>query len=131
MPARRSARARGAHATPDDILVSFRPEIRALAGDVRAFVRATVPSAEERAYPGWWGIGYVDAQAGYFCGLFPQKDHVRLGFEHGAALPDPNGLLTAGGKQVRYVVLRPGEPIPERPLARLIEAAILHGAVRG
>ena len=130
MPPRRPARAPAAPATPDDILAAFPPEVRALAGEVRSFVRARVPSAEERAYPGWRGIGYVDPQAGYFCGLFPQTDHVRLGFEHGAALPDPERLLTAGGRQVRYVVLRPGEPIPERPLARLLDAAILHGAVR-
>ena len=130
MPARRSARASAPRATPDDILAALPPDVRALAGEVRAFVRARVPSAEERAYPGWRGIGYVDPQAGYFCGLFPQKDHVRLGFEHGAALPDPDGLLTAGGKQVGYAVLRPGEPIPERALARLLDAAILHGSVR-
>ena len=117
-------------ATPEDILAPFAPEVRALAEELRALVRAAVPDAVERAYPGWKGIGYRDAQSGYFCGIFPQPGSVRLLFEHGAALPDPDGLLEGSGTQTRHVELRPGETIPRAAMGRLIEAALLHGAVR-
>ncbi|HEX2202656.1 MAG TPA: DUF1801 domain-containing protein, partial [Longimicrobium sp.] len=108
----------------------FPPEVRALADEARRLVKDAVPSVEERAYPGWKGIGYRDAQAGYVCGVFPQPGAVRLLFEHGHALPDPDGLLEGDGRQVRWVVLRPGEPLPADGVRRLIDAALLHGSVR-
>lgn len=79
-----------------------------------------MPDAEERAYAGWHAIGYRHPKAGCFCGIFPCEGEVRLLFEHGAALPDPDGVLTHGGAQTRYVPLRPGEAVPERALVRLL-----------
>jgi hypothetical protein len=117
-------------ATPEDILAPFAADVRALAGVLRALVRETVPGVTERAYPGWRGIGYRDAQSGYFCGIFPQRETVRLLFEHGAALADPEGLLTDGRTQVRWMELHPGRRVPRDGIARLIHAALLHGAIR-
>lgn len=116
--------------TPESILARSRPDVRALAEALRTLIRTTIPSAEERAYPGWGALGYRDEHSGYFCGIFPGADEVRLAFEHGAALADPDGLLTGNTKQVRYVVMRPGERIPRAGIVRLLNAAIAHGAVR-
>lgn len=116
--------------TPEDILAPFSPEVRALADVLRALVRETVPGVVERAYPGWRAVGYRDAQSGYFCGIFPQPDSVRLLFEHGTALPDPEGLFTDGRTQVRWMDLSPGRPVPRAGIERMIHAALLHGAVR-
>ena len=49
--------------------------------------------------------------------------HVNVGFFHGAALPDPAGLLQGGGKFMRHVKLRPGTAANDAALSRLIEAA--------
>jgi hypothetical protein len=49
--------------------------------------------------------------------------HVNVGFFHGNALRDPAGLLQGDGKFMRHVKLRPGTPIDEAELSRLIEAA--------
>lgn len=49
--------------------------------------------------------------------------HVNLGFFQGAALPDPQGLLEGSGRFMRHVKLRPGVPLPARPLEDLILAA--------
>lgn len=126
-----AARVRSASAaTPEDILAPFPAGVQALANGLRAFVRETVPGATEHAYPGWRGIGYRDAQSGYFCGIFPQAECVRLLFEHGAALPDPDGLFTDGRTQVRWMDLHPGRPVPRDGIARLLHAALLHGAIR-
>jgi effector-binding domain-containing protein len=48
---------------------------------------------------------------------------VNVGFFHGAALPDPAGLLQGAGKCMRHVKLRPGTPTSEAALFRLVEAA--------
>jgi hypothetical protein len=51
------------------------------------------------------------------------SSHVNVGFFHGAALPDPAGLLQGTGKFMRHVKLRPGAAINTGALSRLIHAA--------
>lgn len=80
---------------------------------------------------GWKGIGYRDPQAGYFAGIFPQRDHVRLLFEHGARLDDPDGILQGEGvRQVRWIVVRPGSRLPRARIVAMLERAVLHGSMR-
>jgi hypothetical protein len=54
---------------------------------------------------------------------------VRLLFEHGAALPDPDRVLTGTTRQVRYIEVRDARDIPIGPIQRLLRAALIHGAV--
>jgi hypothetical protein len=49
--------------------------------------------------------------------------HVNVGFFHGAALPDPAGLLQGEGKYMRHVKLTPGESVDAAALQALIGAA--------
>lgn len=51
--------------------------------------------------------------------------HASVGFFHGASLPDPARLLQGTGRFMRHVKLRPGAPINDEALARLIETAWL------
>jgi hypothetical protein len=111
----------------DEILAEHTEEIRALAQRLRYLVRRALPESEERVYPGWHGIGYRHPDAGYVCGIFPLADRVKIGFEHGASLPDPRGVLAEGGRQVRYVVIRSPEDIDERAIEELLFAAVDYG----
>ena len=58
-------------------------------------------------------FGYVDVFT----------SNVNVGFFHGAALPDPAGLLQGTGKSMRHVKLRPEAAINTTALRGLIEAA--------
>lgn len=49
--------------------------------------------------------------------------HVKVGFFHGAALPDPARLLQGTGKFMRHVKLRPGTAARAASLSTLIETA--------
>jgi hypothetical protein len=49
--------------------------------------------------------------------------HVNIGFYQGASLDDPAGLLEGGGKRMRHVKLRWGQPADEAALGALIAAA--------
>lgn len=109
---------------PDEILAGHTREVRALAKRLRRLVLETVPAAVEVAYPVWRGIGYRHPECGYFCGIFPQKNSVKLGFEYGVLLPDPDGLLEGSGKQVRYLVFNEAKEIRVGAIRRLIRAAI-------
>jgi hypothetical protein len=110
--------------TPGEFLAEHTPEVATLIEDLRRVVIAAMPDAEERVYVGWHGLGYVHPGAGYVCGIFPSATEVRLGFEHGHMLPDPDGLLTGEGSQVRYVVLPTGSTIPGEAIADLIADAV-------
>ena len=116
-------------ATADGFLARYPDSVRALAEQLRQLVLRTVPTASEQVYPGWKALGYRDPQSGYFCGIFPQADHVRLLFEHGAALPDPDHLLTGTTRHVRYVEIRAAEDIRDEAIQRLLRAALVHGAL--
>ncbi len=112
-----------AKVTPDDILDGHSPEVRALTDQLRTLIKETLPEVREIAYPGWRGIGYHDLRAGYICAIFPQKNDVRLGFERGVRLPDPNGLLEGEGRQVRYVNIADSDGIQTAGLQQLLKAA--------
>ena len=49
--------------------------------------------------------------------------HVNVGFFHGAALPDPEGVLEGTGRFMRHVKLRPGDDLDSAALRDLIRAA--------
>jgi hypothetical protein len=85
-------------------------------------VLASDPDLSEKGYPGWRGVGYRHPDAGYVCGIFPQPGgELRLLFEHGAALADPEGLLQGSGTQTRYLVV---DRVDEKLVARYVQQAI-------
>lgn len=63
----------------------------------------------------------VDGAAFAYVGAF--TGHVTVGFFHGAALPDPAGLLQGSGKFMRHVKIVPGRSVDAPALARLVTAA--------
>jgi hypothetical protein len=124
MVKKRSSVRAGESLTPEHILTGHTPEIRELCEALRGLVRAEVPEASEVAYPSWHGIGYHHPQCGYFCAIFPMNDYVKLGFEFGVLLPDPEGLLTGDGKQIRYVIIRRQTDIRAEIIREFIQAAL-------
>jgi hypothetical protein len=88
------------------------PEVESLLADhpdavavVARLLRRTLldghPPLVERVRRGWHSINFHDPGAGFVCAVFPLADRVQLVFERGAQLPDPDGLLTGTGRQVR------------------------------
>ena len=115
---------------PEALLEVYPPAIRDAAEKLRAIVRRAVPDAVERVRGGWRLIGYevpVGRRGRYFAYIAPEPIHIHLGFEYGAWMADPDGLLEGAHlklKQVRYTTFTPGQPIPARPLADLTIEAV-------
>ena len=84
-------------------------QMRDCGADVRELMHDGCPTAcvEDAAF------AYVNAF----------KDHVNVGFFHGAALDDPAALLEGSGKRMRHVKLRWGEPVNAPAMNKLIAAA--------
>lgn len=106
------------------MFAAYGPEVAALAEQAASLVERTVPSSRWAVRKGWRCVAFSHPSVGYFCGVFPRPGVAQVGFEFGATLPDPDGLLSGGGAQLRYVMLVPGAPFPERELAALLEAAV-------
>jgi hypothetical protein len=103
------------------------PPLRDLVLELRDLVLSTIPAASEALR--WKGLVYFRPELGgpvrgSLCQISLHKDHVRLGFIHGAFLPDPSGLLrNEGRKAKRFVPLWPGESVDWQALGELIAAA--------
>jgi hypothetical protein len=114
---------------PEALLADFPDGIRAAAETLRAVVRQAVPTSVERVRGGWRSIGYevpVGRRSRYFAYIAPEPIHVHLGFEYGAWMADPDGLLEGahlGLKKVRFTTFTAGQPIPTRALEALTREA--------
>lgn len=96
----------------------------------RRAVVAADPDLEERIYRGWRAVGYRHPEAGYVCGIFPRDDAVQLLFEHGASLPDPEGVLEGAGSQTRLIRLATVDAVRPDTIARYVQQAIAQRLLR-
>ena len=110
--------------TPEDILRDHSPPIVEMVYELRAIVRETLPEATEKAYPGWHAIGYRHTEAGYICSIFPYEDGIKVYFEYGKFLPDPDKLLEGETKQTRYYALGVGDKIKSKSFKNLLLASV-------
>jgi hypothetical protein len=113
---------------PEALLANAPPPMREIGEWLRAVVRRAYPDALERVRPGWGLIGY-DVPNGrrstYVAFVWAEPVHVHLGFEHGALMADPGGLLEGKGitKKVRWVTLTPDSMLAEGDLRTLLHEA--------
>ena len=114
---------------PEALLDDYPEPVRDTAAALRAVVREAVPDAIERVRIGWRLVGYdlpLRRYGVYFAYLAPDADHVHLGFEYGAFMADPRGLLQGVGvtRQVRWLTYAsPGQIDREATAALVVEAA--------
>ncbi len=79
------------------------------------------------AWPNQGIIGYgvgPKKMSEHFCYLGAYREHVNLGFYHGAALGDPMRLLEGTGKKLRHVKVKTVEEVNRPTLRDLIQAAL-------
>ncbi|MDG6104765.1 DUF1801 domain-containing protein [Dactylosporangium aurantiacum] len=87
----------------DQLLAEHCADVAALARHLRDVIVEARPELTERVYSGWHGLGFHHPERGYVAAIFPGTDGVSVGFEHGAGMPDPHGLLRGTGKRLRYL----------------------------
>lgn len=113
---------------PEALLAPYPAGHQAVANALRRLVKRAVPKAIERVRPGWGLIGYdvpVGRRTRYFAFVWPEPEHVHLGFEHGVLMDDPDRLLQGAGvtKQVRWLTLTAVGDIPPTAAELVREAA--------
>ena len=102
------------------------PHLQDIVFELRNIIASVAPTATEVIL--WKGISYYFKERGGpisagICQINVLEDHVRLGFIHGAFLPDPRGLLEGGRKVKRFVRLCSYESAPWDDLRELVTAS--------
>lgn len=113
---------------PEALLAPYPPGHQAIANELRRLVKRSVPEAIERVRTGWGVIGYdvpIGRRTRLFAFVWPEPEHVHLGFQHGVLMDDPDGLLQGAGvtKRVRWLTLHAIHEIPPTASELLREAA--------
>jgi len=109
-------------------LDGFSPAHRAIANELRSIVKRAVPDATERVRVGWRLIGFdlpVGRRSAFFAWVFPELEHVHLGFPAGVLIDDPNRVMSGAGitKRARWLTYATGDRIDAALATRLVLAA--------
>jgi hypothetical protein len=109
-------------------LAAYDPHISNLTLALRDLVLEEAPDAMEsivKSYAVAIGFSFTGKPLkDGFCHIVTYSNHVNLGFNRGALLPDPKGVLIGKGKSIRHVTIRNQSEL-ERPFVRrYLQAAI-------
>ena len=114
-----------AHRPPPSLtkfLKPFDPEIQELALELRALVLEEMAPCYENIYDAYSavaiGYGTSDRLRDGIFHIAVYSNHVNLGFNDGASLDDPKGILQGSGKVIRHITMKASEDL-ERPELRV------------
>ena len=91
-------------------LKPYDPAIRDLALKVRAAVLEVMAPCHENIYDAYsavamgYGLSERLRDGIFHVAVYPK--HVNLGFNYGATLADPEGILLGNGKQIRHITIK-------------------------
>jgi hypothetical protein len=112
-------------------LAAFDPAIARLFLAARKIVLAAAPDADELVYDAYNAVSAAYTFSGRlreaFLHVAAYGAHVNLGFNRGAELEDPDGLLRGKGARIRHVRIAAPAELRAAPLARLVRAAVAQG----
>jgi hypothetical protein len=113
--------------SPEELVAPYPDARRRTVEALRSLVRRVVPDVLEAVRPGWRLIGYrvpMGRRAPYFGFVWPEPEHVHLGFEYGIFMDDPDHVLLGSGRKLRWVTLYEPDDMPADVLERLVREAV-------
>ncbi len=112
-----------------ELLAARRPDMAPIVLALRDMVAGEAPDATEMVYSVYAVVDlFTFGRPGdAFIHIVAYEKHVNLGFNQGAALPDPHGLIKGTGKSIRHIRIVAEEDL-KRPLRGYIQAAIKQAA---
>jgi hypothetical protein len=115
------------------LLSAYDLKVGELALRLREMVLTEAPAAAEKAFTGyvlalWYSFSGKFGDA--FCHIAVYRGHVNLGFNRGAELDDPKGLLLGEGKIIRHLKVWGPDDLKRPHVRKFIRAAIKHAKER-
>jgi Domain of unknown function (DU1801) len=112
-------------------LAAFDPSITTLFLATRAAVLAAAPHANELIYDAYNAVSaaysFSDRLREAFCHVAGYAKYVNLGFNRGAELADPTGVLVGTGAKIRHVRIAAVADLRAPALQALLRAAVHQG----
>jgi hypothetical protein len=109
-------------------LAAYDPHVSDLTLALREVVLEEAPAAIEsivKSYAVAIGFSFTGKPLkDGFCHIVTYATHVNLGFNRGALLPDPNGILMGKGKSIRHMTIRNHSELENPAVRRFLQAAI-------
>lgn len=117
------------YGTFEDILADSNPSAQTLARRLRSLIAEVLPGVVEVPWPkqrvAGYGVG-PKKMSEHFCYIAAHRDHANLGFNYGAELLDPDGLLDGPGKLLRHVRLAADADMERPALRQLLRSVSTH-----
>lgn len=113
-----------------DALIAGLPDWR---GKLMAKLRRIIREADPQLVEGWKWMGTpVWSRGGIVCLANPFKDKVKVTFQEGANVPDPDNLYNngLGGSKWRSIDFFEGDKIRETELANLVRSAVAYNLAK-
>ncbi|MBM4219427.1 MAG: DUF1801 domain-containing protein [Gammaproteobacteria bacterium] len=112
-------------------LAAFGPDVARVFRATRAAVLHAAPQANELVYDAYNAVTiaftFTDRLSEAFVHIAAYTKHVNLGFNHGAALPDPERLLAGSGARIRHARIARAADLERPAIAMLLRAAVAQG----
>ena len=124
---------RSAEAELRGLIAKFAPAHQRLIGAMRRWLRKRLPTAHEVVYEyrDCFVISYSPNERGYegVLAIRASADGVRLYFNRGKGLPDPEKVLRGSGNQTRWIHLEGASTLARPAVVRLVDKAIARNRV--
>jgi len=132
--AQSAAARRTAEAEVRTLIAKFAPEHILLISAMRRSLRKRLPTAHEVVYEyrDWFVISFSPSERGYegVLAIRGSASGVKLYFNRGKELPDPENLLHgSGGAQTRFIGIEGASTLARPEIARLIDQSIARNRV--
>jgi len=108
----------------ENAVQSYPESIREMANQTRNLIYAVLPEVVEVVWERQKNAGYgtgIKKNSEHFCWIMPTKNHVNLGFNYGAELPDPKNILEGTGKLFRHFKVKSTEDLKNKYLIDLLK----------
>ena len=125
---------RSAEAQLRTLIAKFAPAHQRLIGAMRRWLRKRLPTAHQVVYEyrDCFVISYSPSERGYegVLAIRASADGVKLYFNRGKGLPDPEKLLRGSGNQTRWIHVEGAATLALPAVTRLTDEAIARNGVR-
>jgi hypothetical protein len=103
---------------------SFSEDIKNIARQTRELIYTVLPNVVEVVWVQQKNAGFgtgIKKKTEHFCWIMPATNHVNLGFNYGAELPDPKSLLEGTGKLFRHIKIKSVNQLSDKDLIKLLK----------
>lgn len=117
----------------EQTIQSFSEEIKEIARQTRQLIYTIFPEVFELVWVKQKNTGYGTGpkkNTEHFCWIMPATNHVTLGFNYGAELPDPKFLLEGTGKLFRHFKVRSVQDLSNPHLIKILRYATTYRVPR-